>query len=91
MPLTRLSVIPAVLGAALVATVLAAPAHAQATPPANALPLSKIVAMLEAELGPHRILEVEWYAEGYWEILYATPDGRLIEVARDPVTGLEPR
>jgi hypothetical protein len=89
MPLASLSLRSAALAAALVATGVAA--SAQSTPPANALPLSKIVAMLEAELGPHRILEAEWYAEGYWEILYVTADGRQIEVARDPVTGLAPR
>lgn len=76
------------LGGAL----LALPVRADGPPPpANALPLSQVIALIEAEGGIAYIDEVEWDEDGYWEVEYITTDGRKVEVELDPVTGLPRR
>ncbi len=70
---------------------LSMPAVAQSTPPADSLPLSEIVAMIEAEADTAWVKEVEWDSDGYWEIEYYTDDGREVEVEIDPVTGYSRR
>ena len=70
----------------LVPLTLAATASA-APPPPDALPLSEIIAALEAQEDVAFIDEVDWDDEGYWEIEYYRPDGRKVEVLVDPVTG----
>lgn len=75
------------LGAALAAL----PLRADAPPPPGALPLSQVIALLEAEGGIAYIDEVEWDDDGYWEVEYLTSDGRKVEVKLDPLTGLPRR
>ncbi|TVP73366.1 MAG: PepSY domain-containing protein [Rhodobacteraceae bacterium] len=65
----------------------AAPALADRTPPAKALPLSAIVAALETEYEIHFIDEIEWDDDGYWEVEFFTQDGNRVELKIDPVTG----
>lgn len=72
---------------ALALSLAAAPVLAQSAPPAGSLPLSQIVAALEATEGFSHFDEIEWDDDGYWEIEYLTTDGRKIEVRIDPVTG----
>lgn len=72
------------------ALLVSGPAMGQSTPPADAMPLSEIVALIEAEPGTAWIEEVEWDSDGYWEVEYHTDDGRKVEVKLDPVSG-EPR
>lgn len=72
---------------ALTAAPLAA--AAQSTPPADAMPLSQIVAGLEndpaTDLG--HFDEVEWDSDGYWEVEYYTSDNREVKMRIDPVSG----
>lgn len=72
----------AILGA-LPLSALAAP------PPADALPLSEIIAMIEAEHGDRLayIDEVEWDDDGYWEIELKDTDGQDVKLRVDPLTG----
>lgn len=65
----------------------AAPALADRPPPANALPLSEIIAALEARHDIHFIDEIEWDDDGYWEAEFYTNDGGKVEIKLDPVTG----
>lgn len=65
----------------------AAPAMADRTPPAQALPLSQIVAGLEARYDIHFIDEIEWDDDGYWEVEFFTRDGAKVEIRIDPLTG----
>jgi hypothetical protein len=64
-----------------------APALAQSAPPEGALPLSEVIAQIEATEGVHFIDEVEWDDDGYWEIEYYLRNGTKVEVKIDPVTG----
>jgi hypothetical protein len=68
----------------------AAPALADRTPPAEALPLSAIITALEARYDIRFIDEIDWDEDGYWEVELFTNDGAKIELKLDPVTG-EPR
>lgn len=45
-----------------------APARAQSMPPDGALPLSEVIAQIEALEGLHFIGEVEWDDDGYREV-----------------------
>lgn len=78
--------------AAATLALLAAPAFAQPLPPADGLPLSQIVALVEADDTLGAILEVEWDNDGYWdfELLRAT-DGQRLEIHIDPYNGAELR
>lgn len=80
---TRLS-----LAAASLLAMLATPALAQ--PPADAMPLSQIIAALEAQGDVAWIKEVDWDDDGYWEIEYRREGGGDVEIKIDPVSG-EPR
>jgi uncharacterized membrane protein YkoI len=64
-----------------------APALAQSSPPEGALPLSQVIARIEAMEGVRFIDEVEWDDDGYWEVEYVTADGRKVEARLDPMTG----
>lgn len=67
-----------------------APAAALAEPPPpNAMPLSQLVATLEADVGADLayVESVEWDDDGYWEVEYRTADDREVEVDLDPTTG----
>lgn len=68
----------------------ASAAAADTPPPEGALPLSQILATLEASADIRWIDEVDWDSDGYWEVEYHTTDGREVEVQLDPMTG-EPR
>jgi hypothetical protein len=68
----------------------AAPALAERTPPAKALPLSAIITALEARYDIRFIDEIDWDDDGYWEVELFTHDGAKVELKLDPVTG-EPR
>jgi len=65
----------------------AAPALADRTPPADALPLSAIVTTLESQYDIQFIDEIEWDDDGYWEVEFYTTDGAKVELKLDPVTG----
>jgi hypothetical protein len=69
-------------------TAMAAAAFAQ--PPADAKPLSQILAGIEAQGDFAYFDEVEWDSDGYWEIEYYRADGGKVEIDIDPVSG-EPR
>jgi uncharacterized membrane protein YkoI len=71
---------------ALILGLAASPALAD-RPPADALPLSEIVQMIEAERDVAYFEEVEWDDDGHWEIEYIEPNGRKIEIEVDPRTG----
>lgn len=66
------------------------PATALAQPPADAMPLSQIVASIEGQADFGYIKEVDWDDDGYWEIEYYRADGAKVEVDIDPVSG-QPR
>lgn len=70
--------------------VLSLSATAFARPPENALPLSEILAALEASGDVLYFDEVEWDSDGYWEVEYYRPDGAKVEIDIDPVSG-QPR
>ncbi|MFN3685300.1 PepSY domain-containing protein [Salinarimonas sp.] len=70
----------------LVALATAAPG-AHARPPADALPLSEVLATLEGTGDVAYFDEVEWDDDGYWEIDYVRPDGGRVELRVDPTTG----
>ena len=79
----------ALVAATMLATGLYASA-AFAQPPENALPLSEVLANLEAQGEVAYFDEVEWDSDGYWEIEYYRADGAKVEIKIDPVSG-EPR
>jgi hypothetical protein len=68
--------------------VLAQPVWAE--PPADAMPLSEILRMLEDRGEIAYFEEIEWDDDGYWEIEYVTREGEKVEIRVDPVSG-EPR
>ncbi|MHB2265602.1 PepSY domain-containing protein [Aliihoeflea sp. PC F10.4] len=73
------------LAAAFLSTFVAAPAFAQ--PPSGAMPLSEILAGIEAEAGFGYFDEIDWDSDGYWEIEYYRADGARVEIDIDPVSG----
>lgn len=82
--------LPHILPLAAALALMAGAAAADTPPPEGALPLSQVIAALEAADEVHWIDEVEWDDDGYWEVEYYTRDGRKVEVRLDPMTG-EPR
>lgn len=56
-------------------------------PPANALPLSEIIATVEKNHNAARFQEVEWDDDGYWEMTFRNTDGRRQRLRIDPFTG----
>ena len=67
---------------------LAAPAAiAQSLPPENALPLSQVVAGVEARDAVRVITEVEWDDDGYWDFEFVDTDNRSRSLRIDPVSG----
>lgn len=77
--------------APLFLALLAAPsAQAQEpdrAPPADARPLSEIVAAVEKRDGFRYIDEVEWDEDGFWNVTYYTSDRAKVEIRYDPVSG----
>jgi uncharacterized iron-regulated membrane protein len=71
----------------LAASLLALPAAAQNLPPANALPLSQVIAGVEQSQPVRVFTEVEWDDDGYWEIEFVNTNNRRASVRIDPVTG----
>lgn len=67
--------------------VTAAPALAQRLPPADGLPLSQIVAGVEASQPVQVFTEIEWDDDGYWDIEFINTDNRRSSVRIDPVSG----
>ncbi|MCC5961117.1 MAG: PepSY domain-containing protein [Rhodobacteraceae bacterium] len=65
----------------------AAPALAERQPPAQAMPLSMIVAELENQYDIAWIDEIEWDDDGYWEVEFFARDGSKVDLKIDPVTG----
>jgi hypothetical protein len=78
---------PAVVIAAALA--VAAPASAQMLPPQDALPLSRIVATVEAMDEVATVLEVDWDDDGYWDVEFVDASNRSGKLRIDPVTGEE--
>ena len=68
---------------------LAAPGFAQMVPPAGAMPLSEVIAAVEARDGVAAVLEADWDDDGYWEIEYVDTDNRVHELDLDPMTGAD--
>ncbi len=75
-----------VLPLALAATFLALPAAAQRLPPANALPLSQVIAAVEKSQPVRVFTEVEWDDDGYWDVEFVATDNRRTSVRIDPFT-----
>ncbi len=76
------------LSAAALAGLLALPALADSLPPADGLPLSSIIAMLENDDRFGAITEVDWDDDGYWEIELIRASNRdKVEIDVDPRTG----
>lgn len=73
----------------LAAASLLAAAPLLAQDQAGGLPLSEIVAGIEAQADFASFESVDW-DDGHWEIEYRTVDGSEVEVEIDPATG-EPR
>lgn len=73
--------------AAVIAFGLASPALADA-PPADALPLSEIIALVEQARDVAYVDEVDWDEDDrVWEIEYVRRSGGEVEIEVDPVTG----
>ncbi|NMG38586.1 PepSY domain-containing protein [Chelativorans sp. ZYF759] len=66
------------------------PTAALAQPPADAMPLSEILASIESEADFSHFDDVDWDDDGYWEIEYYRADGAKVDVDIDPVSG-QPR
>jgi len=81
------------LRAAAVALLLlsasAGTALADKRPPADAMPLSQIIALVEQRADLDFIKEVDWDDDGYYEIEYRVTGGGNREIKIDPVTGAE--
>lgn len=75
------------LSFAVACVALAAPLHAERTPPATALPLSQILLIVERQGNVAHFTEVEWDRGGYWDIEYVTRDGKRVKAKVDPVSG----
>lgn len=65
---------------------LATPLLAQSAPPANALPLSRIIATVEANNNVRNFTEIEWDDDGYWEVKFRNDRGTPQRLRIDPVT-----
>jgi hypothetical protein len=72
----------------LIAAGLSTPAFSQPAP--DAMPLSEILATIEAEDGFGYFDEIEWDSDGYWEVEYYRADGAKVDVDIDPASG-QPR
>lgn len=77
------SILPLVLAASF----LALPAAAQSLPPANALPLSQVIATVEKSQPVRVFTEVEWDDDGYWDIEFVNQNNRRTSVRIDPFSG----
>ena len=75
-----------ILPLALAAGCLALPAAAQNLPPANALPLSQVIAAVEKTQPVRVFTEVEWDDDGYWDIEFVNTDNRRASLRIDPLT-----
>ncbi|WP_252913409.1 PepSY domain-containing protein [Aliihoeflea aestuarii] len=73
------------IAAAFLSAAFAVPAFAQ--PPAGSMPLSEILANIEAEAGFGYFDEIDWDDDGYWEIEYYRADGAKVEIDIDPASG----
>ncbi len=62
-------------------------AAADTPPPADALPLSEIIASVEAAHDVAWIDEVDWDDDGYWEVEVYLASGGKLELRLDPLTG----
>lgn len=64
-------------------------ANAQDSPPANAMPLSEILAKVEADLGSDlgHFSEIEWDDDGYYDVEYHNAEDREVSMRLDPMTG----
>ncbi len=62
-------------------------ASAQDRPPEGALPLSQVLATLEAGGDVASFDEVDWDDDGHWEIDYIDAVGSKVELRADPMTG----
>lgn len=62
-------------------------AMADTPPPANSLPLSEVIAMIEATNDVRYFDEVEWDDDGYWEVEFVRADGAEVSIKLDPLTG----
>jgi uncharacterized iron-regulated membrane protein len=69
------------------ASLAAAPALAQSQPPADSLPLSQVIAGVEASQPVRNFTEVEWDDDGYWDVEFVTTENRRASIRIDPVTG----
>ncbi|WP_040708303.1 PepSY domain-containing protein [Oceanibaculum indicum] len=56
-------------------------------PPADAMPLSQIVAKIEQRPDFRYIDDLEWDDDGYYEIEYRTKEGGEVRLKLDPKTG----
>jgi hypothetical protein len=65
----------------------AVPAAAQNLPPTGALPLSQVLAGVEARDNVRVITEVEWDDDGYWDVEFVDTGNRSRSVRIDPMTG----
>lgn len=72
---------------ALAAVWTVAPPALAGAPPADARPLSEIIASLEERDDIAHFDEIEWDDDGYWEIEYYRVDGAKVKIEIDPVTG----
>lgn len=75
------------LAAALVVGFAFAPISALAAPPADSMPVSKIVQGIEQRSDFRYIKEVDWDDDGHYEIEYVTTDGARVEIKVNPRTG----
>lgn len=77
--------------AALLLVLSTAPAALASPPPADALPLSEILRMVEQREDIAYFDEVEWDDDGYWEIEFVTPGGTKSKIRVDPLNGEQVR
>jgi predicted secreted protein len=69
------------------ATLATTPALAQNQPPADSLPLSRLVASVETGHPVRNFVEVEWDDDGYWDMEFVTTNNRRASIRIDPVSG----
>lgn len=75
------------LGVATVTALILIATPASAAPPANALPLSEVLARFETQPEFSHFDEVEWDSSGYWKVEFYDASGRKSELRIDPVSG----
>lgn len=86
MILTRHFAALAVIGSAL------APLPVLAAPPADSMPVSKILQGIEQRADFGYVKEVDWDDDGHYDIEYVTKDGAEVEIEVSPRTGeVQPR